>query len=165
MQIEAGMTLGLLAWDKKDRATAVKRYQEAIDLAGSHPPFNSLGGKNLEYWISKDVQEIKDNLQIILMNDTLNATAVREEGGQGGELRKEVVNIPNTRIEANGEVQFQESVMIASDACAVCHKRAVKLQRCGKCLTVSCKCSLLVLAKFLTHSTDCDAACQKADWP
>src|SRR6266568_8763408 len=33
MQITAGLTLGLLAWDKRDRATAAKRYREALDLA------------------------------------------------------------------------------------------------------------------------------------
>ncbi|KAK7692647.1 hypothetical protein QCA50_004280 [Cerrena zonata] len=33
IQINAGLTLGLIAWDKKDRATAAKRYKEVIDLA------------------------------------------------------------------------------------------------------------------------------------
>ncbi len=41
IQATALATLGLMAWDKGDRATAAKRYKQALDLAGKHPPFIS----------------------------------------------------------------------------------------------------------------------------
>jgi len=44
MQITAGLTLGLMAWDDRDRATAAKRYKEALDLTAVHRFIARYGG-------------------------------------------------------------------------------------------------------------------------
>lgn len=138
LQITAGFTLGLLAWDKKDRATAAKRYKEALDLAATYPPFNSVARskKHLERWVATEVQTTKDNLDMLIKNDAANAEHLRELGIEGGSLRKEVVELPNLRIEDNGALNPQHSFVTATDACHKCGKRDVKLQRCGGCKKV-----------------------------
>jgi hypothetical protein len=59
MQVSAG--LGLLAWDQKYCVTAVKGYKEAIDLAATHPPFNTLtpDSTGINPWVYLALQESK----------------------------------------------------------------------------------------------------------
>jgi hypothetical protein len=42
MQITAGLTLGLLAWDNHNHVMAAKHYKEALDLMATHPPLNQI---------------------------------------------------------------------------------------------------------------------------
>lgn len=139
MQVTAGLTLGLMAWDKKDRATAAKRYKEAIDLAATHPPFNVLttDSMGLERWVYHDLQDSKSNLSNLVENDTVNAQLL----GADAPGRKGVANVPKpmARIGKTGELTTEESVMFATDACAKCGKRDVKLMRCSLCMKVPCK--------------------------
>ncbi|TFK71574.1 hypothetical protein BDN72DRAFT_887621 [Pluteus cervinus] len=150
MQIAAGLTLGLLAWDKSDRATAAKRYQEALGVAATHPPFDQVlpRAKHLDLWISTEVQQIKDNLNILIQKDDENARFLKGAGLGGGELRKEVLELPQARYSASGEVILEETIISATDACARCGMRASKLPRCSRCQRVAY----------------CDGQCQKLDW-
>ncbi|THU85533.1 hypothetical protein K435DRAFT_822386 [Dendrothele bispora CBS 962.96] len=171
MQITANMSIGLLAWDTRDRATAAKRYAEAIKLARTHPPFDCLGDKfgkekpneevakttkNWELFVAKHVKETKENLLTLIGNDIWNvgiAKALDEiaETGNvtGAGLRKESMNIiPMTRVEGDGTVNIVQNVVLATDGCARCGKRDVKLQRCSGCLKIAY----------------CGRDCQTADW-
>jgi len=158
LQIVAGMTLGLLAWDKQDRPTAAKRYRETLDLAKTHAPFDSLGDnygeapkpghqnmRHFELYVATTVKETKNNLALIILNDTINAG---EERSDVGGLRKEIVPAYTTRIEPDGSTTILDNHVMATDRCAHCGKRDVKLMRCSRCLKVAY----------------CDAACQTADW-
>ncbi|KAK0199440.1 hypothetical protein DFS33DRAFT_1376450 [Desarmillaria ectypa] len=133
MQITAGLTLGLLAWDAKDRPTAMKRYCEALDLAATHPPYFNLGNAR-EPWdrfICKDVDAARDNLAILFKNDHENAQLLKMFGIEVGDTRKEVLGIGYVQYEADGRVTFEKNVVIASDACAACEKQDMKLQNCS----------------------------------
>ena len=149
MQITAGLTLGLLAWDKRDRATAAKLYREALDLAETHLPFTTLpqGVIGLELYVHNDLQETKTNLGILVMNDTKNAEMVaeRDEDDQVPG-RRDVVDLPlpQMRIEKTGAVTVEHSVLIATNACAQCGKRDPKLLRCGLCKTTLCECPYFI---------------------
>jgi len=151
MQITAGLTLGILAWDQRDRATAAKRYKEALDIAATHTPFIDLplGTVGLEKWVHLDVQQIKLNLDRLVQNDTINAEM---GGGASGSTpqRKDVTSLalPQARIDKSGEVTTEESFMFATDTCGKCGKRDVKLMRCALCKKVYY----------------CSVECQKADW-
>ncbi|KAF9460325.1 hypothetical protein BDZ94DRAFT_1266299 [Collybia nuda] len=148
MQVTAGLTLGIMAWDKKDRATAAKRYKEAIDLAATHPPFNVLPSnpENFERWVYGDLQETKINLGILVENDTVNAQLL----GANAPGRRGVADLPlpTARVDKTGEVTEENSAMFATDACANCGKRDVKLLRCSSCKQVPY----------------CGVDCQRADW-
>ncbi|KAH6903299.1 hypothetical protein BKA70DRAFT_1387755 [Coprinopsis sp. MPI-PUGE-AT-0042] len=151
LQIETCLTLGILAWDVKDRATAAKRYQEALDIAATEPVLSSPKPPvGLETWISNEVAEIRDNLAILVGNDTLNSSVLEAQGLGGGDLRRDVVNVPMVRIDAKaGNTPTQEdSVITATDACGKCAKRGIKLNRCSRCKT----------------RAYCGVECQKADW-
>jgi hypothetical protein len=138
MQIAAGQTLGLMAWDKRDRATAAKRYREALDLAATYTPFiiPSPGTVGLEKWICLDVEEMRDNLALLVVNDTLHAQVM---GGTAD--RKDIINTPHVRIHKTGEATLEKSVMISTVGCAACGKRDVKLMRCSLCKKTPCECS------------------------
>lgn len=43
------------------------------------------------------------------------------------------------KVGKNGEMIVEESVMFATDACAKCGKRDVKLLRCSLCLKAPCE--------------------------
>ncbi|KAF8658429.1 hypothetical protein AX16_001980 [Volvariella volvacea WC 439] len=152
MQIEASFALGLLAWDKRDRATAAKRYQEVLDLVATHPPFMSVqpNVKYLERWIAVDVQEIKSNLFILTQNDKVTSDHLQSlTGGAMGNLRKEEIPMAFTeRIEGSGKITVDYPMKSATDACAFCGKRAARLPRCSSCKQVAY----------------CSGDCQKADW-
>lgn len=138
MQVVAGLTLGLHAWDKKDRATAAKRYREALQVADTvNLPAAPRG---LEKWMSIQIQEVRDNLAMLMENDTRNA-AVLNAAGIPDPHRRDVVNLPmpTAVIHGNGEVSVEHTTMFASNACAKCGKRDVRLLRCGKCRQVQCK--------------------------
>ena len=141
MQITAGLTLGLLAWDNHDRATAAKRYKEALDLAATHPPFTNLppGTVGLEKWVSLDLKEVKSNLDHLVQKDTANAQMLGSGESGSAPQRKDVRNLPHPRIEKSGEVTVEESFTFATDACAKCGKRDVKLMRCSLCRKVPCE--------------------------
>lgn len=145
MQITAGLTLGLLAWDKRDRATAAKRYREALDVAETYPPFTSLppGVIGLEMYVHNDLQDTKTNLGMLVLNDTVNAEKVseRDEGNQVPG-RRDVIDlpVPQMRIEKTGAVTVEHSLLIATNACAHCGKRDPKLLRCALCKTTLCGC-------------------------
>jgi hypothetical protein len=149
MQITAVLTLGLMAWDQRDRATAAKRYKEALDLAATHPPFAdaSLTTAGLERWVYEDVQQAKFNLDFLVRNDAVHAQALAD-GAHAG--RKDIVQLPlpHMRIEKSGEAVLAGSVMLATDACATCGKRDVKLMRCSLC----------------KKAQYCGPDCQRADW-
>jgi hypothetical protein len=142
MQITAGLTLGIMAWDKKDRATAAKRYKEALDLAATHPPFMTVSPDTvgLERWVHMDIQEAKRNLERLIHHDNVNAQMVgRADGRAPG--RRDVANlpVPQLRTDKHGAVTAERSFTFATDACAKCRKRDVKLLRCSGCMKVSCK--------------------------
>ena len=143
MQITAGLTLGLLAWDNRDRPTAAKRYKEALDLAATHPHFTDLppGTVGLEKWVYLDIQQVKVNLDHLVENDTIHAQMVG--GGISGNTpsRKDVVELPlpQMRYDKSGKVTVEGSVTFATDACAKCGKRDVKLMRCSLCKKAPCE--------------------------
>lgn len=150
MQITAGMTLGLLAWDKRDRATAAKRYREALDLAETYPLFTSPppGAIGLERYVHNDLQEMKTNLGLLVLNDTKNSEMVAErDGGDQVPGRRDVVDlpVPQMRIEKTGAVTVEHSLVIATNACASCGKRDPKLLRCALCKTTLCECPYFTL--------------------
>jgi hypothetical protein len=151
MQITAGLTLGILAWDNRDRATAAKRYKEALDLAASHPPFTTLlpGTVGLEKWVYLDLQHVKVNLDHLVQNDTINAQILGGVSGSGPQ-RKDVLDLPlpQMRYGKSGEITAEDSVMFATDACKKCGKRGVKLMRCSLC----------------KKAPYCGVECQRADW-
>ncbi|EEB93707.1 hypothetical protein MPER_07601 [Moniliophthora perniciosa FA553] len=145
MQISAGLTLGLLAWDANDRPAALKRYREALDLAAQHPKYEAPADA-WERYIQGDIKQIRCNLTTILENDEEMVRKLAQYFGihSGvGEHRKDVLGIGYTRIEADGRVTLVQNAQIASDKCASCGRRNVKLMKC---------------------SAYCDAACQRADW-
>ena len=145
MQITAGLTLGLLAWDKRDRATAAKRYREALDLAETHPPFTlPPGAIGLERYVYNDLKDTKTNLGMLVLNDTKNAEMVAEGNQVPG--RRDIVDlpVPQMRIEKTGAVTIEHSLSIATNACAHCGKRDPKLLRCALCKTTLCECSYFI---------------------
>jgi hypothetical protein len=172
MQITAGMTLGLMAWDERDRATAAKRYKEALDLAATHPPFTTLSSSTvgLERWVYLDLQETKDNLDIILQNDSFHAHIVGSGTDGRAPGRRDVVDLPLplNRIDKTGGVTTETSVMFATNACAKCGKRDVKLMRCSLCKKMPCECAwnfkLMLFAFNPAVYLDCGTECQRADW-
>jgi hypothetical protein len=154
MQVTAGMTLGLLAWDKHDRATASKRYKEAFDVAETHPPFVTPppGTVGLECWVHVDLKEMKDNLGILVRNDIINEAMV----GPGAQ-RRDVVElpVPHARIDKHGLVTGESTFVFATDSCGKCGKRDVKLMRCGRCKKMPCECFVskltLLLVLMISH--------------
>ncbi len=86
-------------------------------------------------------------------------------GIEGGDTRKEVLgSIGYVRYEADGRVTFERNVVIASDACAACEKRDMKLQKCSRCKKVSCKAYLLIVLSrliFVFLNSDCGPGCQR----
>ncbi|KAL0576204.1 Histone-lysine N-methyltransferase smyd1 [Marasmius crinis-equi] len=154
MKITAGLTLGLMAWDGQDRPAAAKYYRQAIDLAATHPGYNdrSQSTDNWERYVASEVNDMRDNLRMLLLNDEANARIFAEEFGVGdgsGEHRKDILQgLGYIRFEADGTLKFVPNVTIAGDKCGACGKREVKLMQCGACQKV----------KY------CNAACQKGDW-
>ncbi|KAL0070509.1 Histone-lysine N-methyltransferase smyd1 [Marasmius tenuissimus] len=153
MQITAAATIGLLAWDSRDRPTAVKRYREAIVLAATHPGYDSESRSttNWERCVAGDIRETRDNLTVLLENDERNARIYAEVlgmVGKGGQRRDVLDGVGIIRVEADGTIKFVRDTTIASDKCGSCDKRDVKLMKCSACKKASY----------------CNAACQKADW-
>ncbi|KIY52679.1 hypothetical protein FISHEDRAFT_69495 [Fistulina hepatica ATCC 64428] len=138
MQVTACFALGLLAWDKRDRATASKRYREGLEVAHTVPSFLDPVGKGWEMYVANEVKEMTSNLEIVVASDEQNAAPGR----------RTMFHIPNTRVEADGNVTFQDQMMSATDVCAACGKRDVKMKHCGACKAV----------------TYCGPVCQKNHW-
>ncbi|KAJ6538980.1 hypothetical protein B0H19DRAFT_960856, partial [Mycena capillaripes] len=147
MEISAAFALATLAWDKGDRSTAAKRYQEGLDIAATHPPFNSVnrGLKHLDRITAQLVQQMRENLAKLIHNDSINASKV---GSGQGALRKEVLNTPHTRIGDDGTIMREDTFVVATDACGGCSKRGVNFKRCGTCMKIAY----------------CSVECQKEDW-
>ena len=163
MQITAGHCLGLLAWDKRDRATAAKRYKETLEFTDTIPGMSSLSpnSKHLEYCVQIDVKEMRENLERILYNDGVNLALLNQTDAE----RRTNIAVPNVRMEFDGTITQEQVVMVASDACKACGKRDVKLSRCQKCKTAHCKpsCSYCVWT-LVNLLLDCGVDCQRADW-
>lgn len=139
MQITAGITLGILAWDSEDRATAAKRYSESFELAVTHPPYNSdpaLVRPGLEKYVANEVKTARENYATLRENDVLRAGAVGREGDAG---RRERLGVMNLRMEGDGRVVLREEFEVATDVCAGCGKREVKMKQCSKCHKVLCR--------------------------
>lgn len=151
MQIIASLTVGILAWDLKDRATAAKRYREALDLAVTHAPFNGPPSSctNLERWIATDVQATRENLAMLARNDEMNANVIAADGSSAGNTRREEIAVRNTRVEGDGTVNVQDSVSVATDACKNCGKRGLGLRRCSRCTVVKCEIRSFFLSNTL----------------
>lgn len=178
MQVTAGFTLGLLAWDRKDRATAAKRYKEALDLAATYTPFIDKGQARtpLERYVSSDVLTTTDNLRMLIRNDETNAEVLRDLAGMIGAAtnpgRKAKVSMPNARIEKDGTIVQETNYTFATDACNVCGKRDVKLERCARCKKAWCKSIFRSRSRSprlpvhfkLTRVADCGKECQLKDW-
>lgn len=133
MQITAGLTLGLLAYERRDRATAVKRYEEALDIAATHPPF-ATPSVGTERW------QIKENHKILVNNDAHNARALarrNEEMGTAPE-RKEVVDLSYARFGVDGGLTVESSIMFATNVCGNCGKRGGRLLFCTGCKKLYC---------------------------
>ncbi|KAK7681343.1 hypothetical protein QCA50_015434 [Cerrena zonata] len=151
LQLHAGFTLGLIAWEKKDRAAAAKRYKETLELAATYPPWNKVDpqSKHLDRWTMECVQQTKDNLAVIIQNDTKNVQKAQQaHSSQDGNSRRDVVQTRNTRVDAFGIVSVEDTISIATDSCGFCGKRDVKLSRCRTC----------------KKAVYCDRVCQTADW-
>ncbi|KII91804.1 hypothetical protein PLICRDRAFT_104569 [Plicaturopsis crispa FD-325 SS-3] len=143
MQITAALTLGLMAWDKRDRATAAKRYEEGLVLAATHAPFmQSDAPIGLERYVSQDIQDTRKNLGILTMNDAAY------EGADGVKRKDVVRGVPQIRLESDGRLREVFDVVVATDACRRCATRGAKLRKCSRCKEVSY----------------CGEECQKADW-
>ena len=143
MQITAGLTLGLLAWDNRDRPTAAKRYKEALDLAATHASFTVLppGTVGLEKWVYLEIQQGKENLGCLVENDILHAQMLGSGVSGNAPNRRDVgeLPLPQMRYDKSGKVTAEGAVTFATDACAKCGKRDVKLMRCGLCKKAPCK--------------------------
>ncbi|KAG5646719.1 hypothetical protein DXG03_002401 [Asterophora parasitica] len=126
MQITAGMTLGLLAWDKRDGSTAAKRYQEALDLAATHAPF---------------VSPSLAPGTVGLGNDERNAELGAEAKSGKLPARKDVAELPlpQARIDKAGNVTAEETTKFATTPCTKCGKRGTRLRRCSEAHKKTCK--------------------------
>ncbi|KAG6907637.1 hypothetical protein DXG01_008131 [Tephrocybe rancida] len=126
MQITAALTLGLLAWDERDRATAAKRYHEGIALVGTNtlPP----GTVGMALYVHNDLQEVKENLGILIENDRINAELLKSQGSAQPKRREEVdLPLPQVRVDKTGAVSVEGTVEFATNACNKCGRRDVKL--------------------------------------
>ncbi|KAJ7497778.1 hypothetical protein FB451DRAFT_1121523 [Mycena latifolia] len=149
MQIPAAFALAILAWNKGDRSTAAKRYQEALDVAATHPPFNAVtpGLKHLDKISAGEVQQIRENLATLREQGAFNTA--RAGSSQGG-LRKDVLNVPHAQLEDGVIIPQQGLFVVATDACGRvgCTKRGVNFKRCNAC----------------KKTVYCSVECQKEDW-
>lgn len=159
----ASYTLGLLAWDSKNRAKASKYYQEAIQTYETEPVFTALrASSQLAKWANGTYTETRDNLGILLRQDALLAA---ETGNTGS--RKDVAQVPTMRTDKHGKAEMMDKHEFASSECDYCRKRSVKLLVCSRCKSASCKsCPSVFYCIGLNGGTDadCDATCQKAHW-
>ncbi|KAF5335963.1 hypothetical protein D9611_006204 [Ephemerocybe angulata] len=151
LQISAGFTLALLAWDRQDRATAAKRYREALDLAETEAAVFSSPRPGLETWIANDIQETSNNLSAIIKTDNEVEFVSKLLGGGASGLRRGEVPVGHMRKEARAgdSLVLVPGTTIATDACGNCGKRSGgKLRRCTRCGNV----------KY------CGPDCQKQHW-
>lgn len=160
MQITAGITLGILAWDSQDRATAAKRCSEAFDLAAcTHAPNNcdpSLTKTCLEMYVANEVNTARKTFATLKANDAAKTSVVGREGDVGRRERLEVINL---RMEGDGWVVLRDEFHVATDVCARCGKKQVKIKQCKKCKNILCGCfllffrhlSLVVTSRFYDH--------------
>ncbi|EJD44548.1 hypothetical protein AURDEDRAFT_166334 [Auricularia subglabra TFB-10046 SS5] len=151
IQITALTTLGLLAWDRGDRATAAKRYQQVIDLAETEDVFAN-GGSMPRGTVARDVyadyKHCQTNLEVLKRNDTINAALLNDEHVGRRDVRRMSLAQQQLRVEADGTVNARTEVSFATHVCYKCGKRDVAMKRCSLC----------------RKATYCTKECQKADW-
>lgn len=139
MQITAGFTLGLMAWDKRDRSSAATQYVDSLKIASTHAPFMQSPIDettiHLERWIALEVHALRKNLSSLFDNDTINAGLV----GEVADGRRRVISVRNTRIEAFGHVEICDKIMTATDSCRSCKKRGRDMLCCSACKIAICE--------------------------
>lgn len=109
-------------------------------LAATHAPYDSdpaLARTGLEKYVAKEVQTARENYATLMKNDVLRASVVGREGDAG---RRERLGVPNLRMEGDGRVVLRDEFDVATDVCAGCGKREVKMKQCNKCYKVLCTC-------------------------
>ncbi|EAU91997.1 hypothetical protein CC1G_05984 [Coprinopsis cinerea okayama7 len=133
MRISAGLTLALMAWDERDRATAAKRYRDAIE------------------------PDARKNLTALLKSDERLARCLAEVFGMtgAGEHRREVLGIGIIRIEGDGRITFSDNPQVASDRCKACGKRDAKLMKCSACKSVTYCSADCQKANWRDHKARC----------
>ena len=143
IRICSSFTLALVAWDKRDRATAAKRYQETMTFAAAHTPWDHVDPKSeyLDRWASQTVRQTKENYAVLVRHDAEKAELVKRlniQDSSTGSKRKDEINMPTAWKDASGVQHVENTFTVATDMCASCQKRDVKLPRC-KCRMVSCR--------------------------
>jgi hypothetical protein len=74
LQIIACTTLGILAWDAKDRSTAAKRYKDALDIGSTDPLFTlPTPSPGIECAAQESLNQARANLAVLVANDARNA--------------------------------------------------------------------------------------------
>ncbi|KAG6907632.1 hypothetical protein DXG01_008126 [Tephrocybe rancida] len=137
MQITAAFTLGLLAWDECDHATVAKRYYEGIALAGTNmlPP----GTVGMALYVHNDLQETKENLEILIESDRINAELLKSQGRAQPKRREVALSLSQVRVDKTGATSVERMVEFATNACNKCGKRDMKLLVCSSCKKAYCK--------------------------
>ena len=121
----------------------MKRYQETINFAAAHTPWDRFdpNSEYLDQWASRIVRQVKENYATIVRHDTEKARYVEyfqiQDSGTGSKRRDEIM-VPNIRQDASGVNHLETTFEVATDMCAFCQKRGVKLPRC-KCRMVACE--------------------------
>ncbi|KAG7444598.1 uncharacterized protein BT62DRAFT_899415 [Guyanagaster necrorhizus] len=141
MQITAGLTLGLLAWEENDRPTAMKRFREALELAAANPPYSDLANARQPWdrFVYMEVNDVRDGLAEVFQNDPENAQLLEMYGVEGGDMRKEVFGVGYVKYEADGGITFERNVMVASDTWTARWRRDVKLRKYCRCKEIARK--------------------------
>ncbi|KAG7444582.1 uncharacterized protein BT62DRAFT_933607 [Guyanagaster necrorhizus] len=150
MQITAGLTLGLLAWDDDDRAISMRRFREALELAAAHPPYYDLANASQpwERFVCTDVKDARDNLAVVFENDPEKAQLLAIYGVGDGHPWREVLGVGYVRYGTDGEITFERNMVVTLDECVACGKRDVKLRPCKHCEKVAY----------------CSGGCQRMHW-
>lgn len=145
MQVSALTTLGLRASYSADRATAAKRYKQAIALAESDPAFAKPGQDGISRAMYCYAKVCRFNLATVILNDVINSSVL------GDKLigRKETRVVPQTtRLPAAQSAKAHAEITFTTDVCRGCGKRDVGMNKCSKC----------------RGALYCGKACQQKHW-
>lgn len=165
MQIAACLTLGHLAYERQDRATAIERYEEALEVAVTHPPF-AAPRAGTEKWVNQNIQQIKENYNTLVGDGAHSARTLAHRDGEMRAVpeRREVVDLPGPNFGADGSLTVENSIMFTTYVCGKCSKREGKLLLCIRCMKLYCMFVKSWTDKGLTCFPDSDMECQSADW-